>query len=411
MNLNCLVAPSRARVLTGAQTADGWLARTHFDLEAIKGMRKKVPTATVNDVVLTIVGGALRRYLEAKDESSIHSMVAMAPISVRRKDESKDAGNSISAMTAALGTHIEDPVARLHFVNDMTKRSKEISNAIGARELAEASKLAPSMISGVAARLYTRLGLANRIRPFCNTVVSNVPGPPIPIYMNGAKMVGYYGLGPVVDGVGLFHAATSYCGEMAITYTSDRKMMPDPGFYAECLYASYEALYEASQEKPAPRLRHRSHKKDGETFVHPEKVSAPVAAAEAAPKKVKKASKPKKATKSKKKSASTSEKKTASKSVKKVITAKPKIHTIAKKAVSNGKSHKPDDLKLIKGIGPVLEKKLNKVGVNQFSEIASMKKEDIAKIEDGLGFPGRFKRDGWVKQAKKLATTGGATVH
>ena len=81
-----------------------------------------------------------------------------------------------------------------------------MSNAVGARELADMSKLAPAMVAGVATRLYSRLGLANRLSPMFNTVVTNVPGPQVPLHMAGARMVASYGLGPVMDSMGLFHA-------------------------------------------------------------------------------------------------------------------------------------------------------------------------------------------------------------
>jgi hypothetical protein len=111
------------------------------------------------------------------------------------------------------------------------------------------SKLAPAMVSGIATRLYSRLGLANQLSPMFNTVVTNVPGPPVPLYMAGARMVTSCGLGPVMDSMGLFHAVTSYCGEIRITVTACREMLPDPAFYADCLKQSideYIALGEAA---------------------------------------------------------------------------------------------------------------------------------------------------------------------
>ena len=87
-----------------------------------------------------------------------------------------------------------------------------------------------------------------------NTVVTNVPGPQVPLYMAGARLVSAYGVGPVMDSMGLFHAVTSYCGSIAITVTACRKMMPDPAFYRECLQASFDELLEAaSKERPAKK--------------------------------------------------------------------------------------------------------------------------------------------------------------
>lgn len=231
-------------------------------LEDIKKIRELVDGATVNDVVLSMVGGALHRYLESKDELPDDSLVAMAPMSVRTTTDKQSLGNQITAMSIPLGTDRSDAMDRLQFAHSSAKRSKTVSSAVGARELSEVSKLAPAMVSGIATRLYSRLGLANQLSPMFNTVVTNVPGPPVPLYMAGARMVTTMGIGPIMDSMGLFHAVTSYCGMIRITVTACREMMPDPAFYAECLQASideYVALAEAG-EKPAPKKK-RTRKK------------------------------------------------------------------------------------------------------------------------------------------------------
>lgn len=237
-------------VVSGHRVVEG----VNFDIDDIKKIRQRIPGATVNDAILAIVGGGLRRYLKAKDELPQDSLVAMAPVSVRSKDEKGALGNQVTALSIQLGTHIADPLARLHFTHDVASNQKAMSNAVGARELSDASKLAPAMVSGISARLYSRLGLANRLSPMFNTVVTNVPGPQVPLYMAGARLVSAYGVGPVMDSMGLFHAVTSYCGSIAITVTACRKMMPDPAFYRECLQASFDELLEAaSKERPAKK--------------------------------------------------------------------------------------------------------------------------------------------------------------
>jgi WS/DGAT/MGAT family acyltransferase len=221
-----------------------------FSLADVKAIRQKIPGVTVNDVMLAVVGGALRKYLTSKNELPADSLIAMAPVSVRKPGEKGSMGNEVSALSVPLGTHIADPLARLHFTHESAKNQKAMSNAIGARELADMSKLAPAMVTGVAARLYSRLGLANRLSPMFNTVVTNVPGPQVPLYMAGARMVSSYGLGPIMDSMGLFHAVSSYCGEIAVSVTACRKMMPDPAFYRECLEQSFAELHTAAT---APR--------------------------------------------------------------------------------------------------------------------------------------------------------------
>jgi WS/DGAT/MGAT family acyltransferase len=216
-----------------------------FPLSVIKQVKAAVPGATVNDAVLAIVGGALRRYLEHHGELPDQSTVAMAPISVRDKTQAGSQGNRVSAMSVLLRSDVGDPLARLEAVNAGTTRSKALSEAVGARLMTDYSQFIPSSLAGLAARLYTRAGLANRVRPVFNCVVTNIPGPQQPLYSGGARLVTQYGLGPVVDGMALIHPVFSYCGEITISFTSCREIMPDPGFYAECLEAAYHELREA----------------------------------------------------------------------------------------------------------------------------------------------------------------------
>ncbi|MDZ7825483.1 MAG: wax ester/triacylglycerol synthase family O-acyltransferase [Gammaproteobacteria bacterium] len=217
-----------------------------FPLEVIRGIRGAVPGATVNDVVLAIVGGTLRRYLEHHGELPAESTVAMAPISVREPGRDGTMGNRVAAMSAPLHSEIPDPLARLDAVREDTVRAKALTRAVGARLMTDYSQFIPSSLAGLAGRLYTRAGLANRIRPLFNCVVTNIPGPQQPLYSGGARLVTQYGLGPVVDGMALIHPVFSYCGEITVSFTSCRAIMPDPEFYAECLESSYHALREAA---------------------------------------------------------------------------------------------------------------------------------------------------------------------
>jgi len=219
-----------------------------FALADIKKMRILADGATVNDVMLSIVGGAMRAYLIDKDELPDETLAAMAPISVRADNEKNAMGNQVSAMRAPLGTHIEDPVERIAFVNSETQKSKAMTNALGARQMAEMSKLSPALYMGIGARLYSQWGLANRIRPIFNTVVTNVPGPPVPIYSTGARLVNIFGNLCLLDGVALGHVVQSYVDKITVTATACRDAMPDPAFYAECIQASFDQHLQAAEE-------------------------------------------------------------------------------------------------------------------------------------------------------------------
>jgi diacylglycerol O-acyltransferase / wax synthase len=261
-------APGLAKALKGLATKDFSVSRdmvaprTRFNrvigahrvvegrsvpLADIKAIRALAPGSKVNDVFLAIVGGALRRYLLAKHDLPDKTLTAMAPISVRTGGEKGDMGNQVAAMVAPLGTHLADPAERLRFVHARTANSKAMTEAIGARNMTEASKVAPALWMSLGAQLYTRLGLANRgAAPMFSTVVTNVPGPPVPIYSAGARLESMFGLVCLTDGLGLGHVVQSYCDEATISFTACRDLMPDPDFYADCIEASFEELRDAA---------------------------------------------------------------------------------------------------------------------------------------------------------------------
>ncbi len=228
-------------------------------LVEIKAIRSLAPGAKVNDVFLAIVGGALRKYLKAHDDLPDKTLTAMAPISVRASGEKGDMGNQVAAMIAPLGTHIEDAAERLAYVYSRTTNSKAMTDAIGARNMTEMSKLSPALYMALGAQLYTRLGLANRMNPPFTTVVTNVPGPPVPIYSCGARLESMMGLVCLTDGMGLAHVVQSYVGEATIAFTACRELMPDPEFYAQCIEESFGELRDAANTtSTAPKESERA---------------------------------------------------------------------------------------------------------------------------------------------------------
>jgi WS/DGAT/MGAT family acyltransferase len=220
-------------------------ART-FALDQVKQIRKRVDGATVNDVVLAVCSGALRRYLGAKDELPRKSLTAFAPISVRTQDEQGTAGNQVSGMLVNLSTQEPDPLKRLERVHETTLGSKQLSAAVGARSLTDLTQFMPGALAGISGRLVARTGLMSRLNPVANTVITNVPGPQVPLYFSKARMLATFGLGLPLDGLGLFHAIFSYNGTITISITACRDQVPDPGFYSECLQASFDELLQAA---------------------------------------------------------------------------------------------------------------------------------------------------------------------
>jgi diacylglycerol O-acyltransferase len=232
-----------------------------FDLEAIKAIKNAETGVTVNDVAIAICGGALRRYLDSKNELSERSLVAMAPINVRTRDKLGTAGNQVSQMTVEVGSHIEDPLERLTFVHKSTRAAKQLTTAVGAKTMTDYAQFIPSTLSAAAARLYSELGMANRIKPAYNCVITNVPGPQIPLYFTGAKMLSSFALGPPIDGMGLFHGLGSYCGKFNITVSACREMMPDPAFYADCLRESFTELRSATSAVATKSVKTKTARK------------------------------------------------------------------------------------------------------------------------------------------------------
>lgn len=222
-------------------------ART-FSLADVKQIRKRVEGATVNDVILAVCGGALRCYLEHHQELPVESLSAFAPISTRTEDQAGTAGNQVAGMFVELHTDEADPIRRLEKVYQTTVSSKELTKAVGARSMTDVTQTMPGVLAGISERLVARTGLMSRMRPVANCVITNVPGPQIPLYSTGAKMVANFGLGLPMAGLGLFHCVLSYNGAISVAITGCRDQMPDPEFYAECLDESFKSLRGAAVE-------------------------------------------------------------------------------------------------------------------------------------------------------------------
>ncbi len=212
-----------------------------FSLDKVKAIKTEAG-GTVNDVVLAICAGALRRYLLEKEELPELSLVSMCPVNVRDPNAAASAGNQVVSMAVPLHTEIEDAKERLAAICSSTKDAKAYTNAISAKSMMEMAEFIPMELSVMGARVAAEQGMANFTTPEFNTVITNVPGPSVPFYSNGAKHIRGWGTGPCVDGNGLFHSVGSYCGELNISVTCCREMMPDPSRYAGFLNESFQEL-------------------------------------------------------------------------------------------------------------------------------------------------------------------------
>jgi WS/DGAT/MGAT family acyltransferase len=222
----------------------------NFDLREVVAVKNSVEGATVNDVMLATVSGAMRSYLMAKGELPEHSLVTGAPVNVRDDSDKDSGGNRVSMMAIALRTDAEDPVQRLRLVHEEAVNSKAYLNAVGARLLTDWTNRMPAQVTALGFRAASAAGLLSSGKPIFNTIVTNVPGPQVPLYMAGARLVRSFGAGPCMDGMGLFQVVTSYAGQIAISFQACRDMMPDPAFYETCLQDSFTELKEAVARAP-----------------------------------------------------------------------------------------------------------------------------------------------------------------
>ncbi|MDH3613929.1 MAG: wax ester/triacylglycerol synthase family O-acyltransferase [Gammaproteobacteria bacterium] len=219
---------------------------TSFPLQDLKGIRKAVPGSTINDVVLAVCSGGLRQYLTRHDELPDDSLVAWVPINARPTGavDSDRPGNNLTSMTTPIFTDVEDPIERLRYIHRATQRSKQTKAGVSARLMTDLSKHAPAATQVMAGRLVLNAGLAARM---CNLFISNVPGPQVPLYMNGARQVATYGLAPLVEGMGLFIATPSYNGQITFAVTSTRDAMPDIRLFVTCLEKAMAELKRAAK--------------------------------------------------------------------------------------------------------------------------------------------------------------------
>ncbi len=230
---------------------------TRVSLSDFKAIRLLVPGSTINDVILAVCGGGLRKYLQHHGELPDDSLVAWVPINARVSSGSggDDQGNHVTAMTTLIYTDIEDPIERLRRVMAATQKSKAAKAGISARVMTDLSKHVPAATQVLASRLVLRMGMTARM---CNLFISNVPGPQLPLYMNGALQVGHFGMAPLVNGMGLFIATPSYNGKVSFNVTSTREVLPDIDFFVTCLKESLAELTAATMpEKPAKKKRAR----------------------------------------------------------------------------------------------------------------------------------------------------------
>jgi diacylglycerol O-acyltransferase len=228
----------------GTITSHRAIAFADMSLADIRDIKTATGT-TVNDVVLAVAGGALRSYLDDRGELPENSLLATVPVSVREESTRSGGANKVSALFAKLGTDVEDPLERLQDMAENNRNAKEHHNAISAETLQDWAEFAAPRTFGLAVRAYAGLRLAERHPVVHNLVISNVPGPPMPLYFMGAEILALYPLGPVFHGAGLNVTVMSNNGKVHVGLIACKESMPEVDDLVKRFPAELAALKEA----------------------------------------------------------------------------------------------------------------------------------------------------------------------
>jgi diacylglycerol O-acyltransferase / wax synthase len=195
-----------------------------LSLDEVKSVKNAHGT-TVNDVVVALTAGAVRRWLVEHRELPDTPLIAQVPVSVRTEEQFGTYGNRIGMMSVPVFTNEPDPVQRLRLTHESLRTAKERHKALPAQLLQDATQFIPPAVFAQAARV--TFSLAATRKPLWNLVISNVPGPQFPLYLAGARLEANYPVSVITDGLGLNITVMSYCGSLDIGIVADREQMRD----------------------------------------------------------------------------------------------------------------------------------------------------------------------------------------
>ncbi|MER7541697.1 wax ester/triacylglycerol synthase family O-acyltransferase [Actinomadura sp.] len=216
-------------------------------LAAVKEIRRGLG-GSVNDVVMALCATALRQWLDKRGDLPDRPLVTAVPVSLRRGGAAAEPGNQLSLMTAPLATHVPDPAERYAAVRrDMDVAKRRFTRSSGAW-VRDVTGLLPAPLAGAVTRLALQAAPAFSVRPV-NLMISNVPGPQIPLYLCGAKVLGYYPISVVTDvSGGLNITVFSYAGKVHVGIVACRDLIPDPSEIVDHLVDALDELKALSRE-------------------------------------------------------------------------------------------------------------------------------------------------------------------
>lgn len=212
------------------------------EAKAIKNALK----VTLNDVVMSVCAGALRRYLMRTGGQLNDELLAMVPVSLRRGDAATDQmGTLVTGMICGLATDIDDPIDRLRAINKRSRAAKTEVEATKGAMIQDYNIAGAPLVLRLASQLYGGLRLADLVQPMFNVTISNVAGPREPLYLNGARMLHYHPLSLVTHGLGLNITVQSYCDTLDFGLISCARLLPDLAEVRDDLLTSFEELRQA----------------------------------------------------------------------------------------------------------------------------------------------------------------------
>lgn len=182
---------------------------------------------TLNDVVMAVTAGALRRYLESHDELPNDPLKAMVPVSIRTEAQRGEYTNRVTSIIAELATDEKDPVVRLQRIHTGMIQAKRMQQATPATMMQDWTEFAMPALLAQAARVATRTKILDRLNPPFNVIISNVPGPRESLYLGGAEMLNYHPVSAITDGQGLNVTVVSYRDHLDFGLISCRELVPD----------------------------------------------------------------------------------------------------------------------------------------------------------------------------------------
>jgi len=224
------------------------LALRSVDLDSVKAV-KIAFGVSVNDVVMAMCAGALRRWLADHDSLPDAPLIAMIPVSIRDPVSKTALGNKVSAMLAALPTNLTDPGERVEVAHAATRTAKAQQAVIPQGLIDQVTDFALPALTARAARVVFATGVLHRLPPF-NLCISNVPGPNVPFYLCGAKLLAHYPVSVITDGQGLNITLVGYLGRLHFGLTSCRELVPDIDVLADYLVDELDVLRSAASRRP-----------------------------------------------------------------------------------------------------------------------------------------------------------------